>query len=164
MIFRYFSIQITGEVGVKPLAAKAQQKYSRKGVLDATRGMIYDRKGEVIAEDTTSYTLIAILDKKMTTNPKKPKHVTRPKKQQRELAKYIEMEESEIYSILTKGKFQVEFGKAGRDISHKQKKKLKHLKLPGITFKRDSKRFYPNGIFASHLVGYADRIDEKDGT
>ena len=37
--------------------------------MDAARGMIYDQKGEVIAEDTTAYTLIAILDKKMTTNP-----------------------------------------------------------------------------------------------
>ncbi|MEH7011919.1 penicillin-binding transpeptidase domain-containing protein [Neobacillus niacini] len=164
LLVRYFSIQITGEVGSQPLAAKAQQKYSRTGNLDAARGVIYDQKGEVIAEDTTSYNLIAILDKKMTTNSKKPNHVTDPEKTARELAKYIDMEESKIYSILTKDQFQVEFGKAGRDISHQTKKEIEALKLPGITFKRDSKRFYPNGIFASHLVGYADRIDEEDGT
>ncbi|MFP7296032.1 penicillin-binding protein [Neobacillus niacini] len=164
LLIRYFSIQFTGEVGSQPLAAKAQQKYSRTGSLDATRGVIYDQKGEVIAEDTTSYTLIAILDKKMTTNPKKPNHVTDPEKTARELAKFIDLEESKIYSILTKDQFQVEFGKAGRDISHQTKKEIEALKLPGITFKRDSKRFYPNGIFASHLVGYADRIDEEDGT
>lgn len=164
LLFRYFSIQFTGEVGSQPLAAKAQQKYSRTGNLDGARGVIYDQKGEVISEDTTSYTLIAILDKKMTTNPKKPNHVSDPEKTARELAKIIEMEESEIYSILTKDQFQVEFGKAGRDISHQTKKEIEELKLPGITFKRDSKRFYPNGIFASHLIGYADRIDEEDGT
>ncbi|WP_045515384.1 penicillin-binding transpeptidase domain-containing protein [Neobacillus niacini] len=164
LLFRYFSIQITGEVGSQPLAAKAQQKYSRTGNLEAARGVIYDQKGEVIAEDTTSYNLIAILDKKMTTNSKKPNHVTDPEKTARELAKFIDMEESKIYSILTKNQFQVEFGKAGRDISHQTKKEIEALKLPGITFKRDSKRFYPNGIFASHLVGYADRIDEEDGT
>jgi penicillin-binding protein 2B len=161
---RYFSIQFTGEVGSQPLAAKAQQKYSRTGNLEAVRGVIYDKNGEVVSEDTTSYTLIAILDKKMTTNSKKPNHVTDPEKTARELAKFIEMEESKIYSILTRDQFQVEFGKAGRDISHQTKKEIEALKLPGITFKRDSKRFYPNGIFASHLVGYADRIDEKDGT
>ncbi|MEH6995425.1 penicillin-binding protein [Neobacillus drentensis] len=164
LLLRYFSIQFTGEVGSQPLAAKAQQKYSRTGNLEAVRGVIYDKNGEVVSEDTTSYTLIAILDKKMTTNSKKPNHVTDPEKTARELAKFIEMEESEIYSILTKDQFQVEFGKAGRDISHQTKKEIEALKLPGITFKRDSKRFYPNGIFASHLVGYADRIDEKDGT
>ena len=164
LLFRYFSIQITGEVGSQPLAAKAQQKYSRTGNLEGARGVIYDAKGEVISEDTTAYTLIAILDKKMTTSPKKPNHVTNPEKTARELAKFIDMEESEIYSILTKDQFQVEFGKAGRDISHQIKKEIEELKLPGITFKRDSKRFYPNGIFASHLIGYADRIEEKDGT
>jgi penicillin-binding protein 2B len=164
LLSRYFTIQFTGEVGSQPLAAKAEQKYSRTGNLEAARGVIYDRNEVVISEDTTSYTLIAILDKKMTTNPKKPNHVTDPEKTARELSKIIDMEESEIYSILTKDQFQVEFGKAGRDISHQTKKEIEALKLPGITFKRDSKRFYPNGIFASHLVGYADRVEEKDGT
>jgi penicillin-binding protein 2B len=164
LLFRYFTIQFTGEVGSQPLAAKAEQKYSRTGNLEAARGVIYDRNEVVISEDTTSYTLIAVLDKKMTTNPKKPNHVTDPEKTARELANIIDMEESEIYSILTKDQFQVEFGKAGRDISHQTKKEIEALKLPGITFKRDSKRFYPNGIFASHLIGYADRVEEEDGT
>ncbi|MGX6442044.1 penicillin-binding protein [Neobacillus sp. K501] len=164
LVFRYFSIQLTGEVGNHALAAKAEQKYSKEGTLEAARGVIYDRKGEVIAEDTTAYTLIAILDKKMTTNPKKPNHVEDPEKTARELAKIIDMEESEIYSRLTKNQFQVEFGKAGRDISHQTKQEIEALKLPGITFKRDSKRFYPNGIFASHLVGYAERDEEQEGS
>jgi penicillin-binding protein 2B len=164
LIFRYFSIQFTGEVGARPLAAKAEQKYSREGILEATRGIVFDRKGKVIAEDATSYSLVAILDKKMTINPKKPRHVKDAKKTAKELANVIDMEESEIYSILTKDQFQVEFGKAGRDISHQTKQEIEALKLPGITFRNDSKRFYPNGIFASHLVGYADRVDEKDNT
>jgi len=167
LICRYFSIEITGEVNGQPLAAKAQQKYNREGTLQANRGMIYDRNGVVVAEDTASYKLIAILDKKMTTNPKKPQHVVNLNKTAEELSKYIKLDESEIYSILSNGKkkerFQVEFGKEGRDIDFNTKKKIENLKLPGITFSRDSKRFYPNGIFASHVVGYVDRT-EKDGT
>lgn len=168
LLFRYFSIQISGEVDGQPLAAKAQEKYSREGNLAALRGNILDRNGEEIAEDTNAYKLIAILDKKMTTNPKKPQHVKDPDKTAKELAKYLEMDESEIYSILTKGiknkKFQVEFGKAGKDITHQTKKKIEELKLPGLTFIRDSKRFYPNGVFASHLIGYADLVEQKDKT
>jgi penicillin-binding protein 2B len=168
LLFRYFSIQISGEVDGQPLAAKAQEKYSREGNLTALRGDIFDRNGGVIAEDTNAYTIIAILDKKMTTNPKKPQHVKNLDKTAKELSKYLEMDESEIYSILSKGKknkkFQVEFGKSGRDITNQTKKKIEDLKLPGITFIRDSKRFYPNGVFASHLVGYADRIEQKDKT
>ncbi|MGG3466571.1 penicillin-binding protein [Neobacillus pocheonensis] len=168
LLIRYFTIQITGEVGGQALAAKAEQKYSRNGVLQASRGTIFDRNGEVVAEDTAAYTLIAVLDKRMTTNPKEPHHVKDPSFTAKELAKYIKMDESEIYKILTDGmkkkRFQVEFGRAGRDISHETKIKIEALKLPGITFTRDSKRFYPNGVFASHLVGYADRIEQKDGT
>jgi penicillin-binding protein 2B len=165
LLVRYFSIQISGEVGGQPLAAKAQQKYSREGTLQAARGNILDRNGEVIAEDTAAYKLVAILDKKMTTDAKKPRHVKNPEKTAKELAKYLKMDESEIYSILTKkGKFQVEFGKAGRDITHETKQKIEKLKLPGIVFIRDAKRFYPNGIFASHVVGYADRIEQEDST
>jgi len=164
LVFRYFSIQITGEAAGQPLAAKAQQKYTHVGVVQADRGEIRDRNGEVIAEDTASYKLIAILDKRMTTDPKNPQHVVDPRKTAEELAKYIDMDEEDIYRILTKKQFQVEFGKAGKDISYDKKAKIEALKLPGITFVRDTKRYYPNGVFASHLVGYADSIKQKDGT
>lgn len=164
LIYRFLTIQITGEAGGQPLAAKAKQKYMQEGVVEAKRGSILDRKGEVIAEETASYTLIAILDKKMTTNKENPKHVVDPEMTAKELAKYLDLEENEISRILKKDLFQVEFGKAGRDISHAKKKKIEELKLPGITFIRDSKRFYPNGIFSSHLIGFVERKENEDGS
>ncbi len=168
VLFRYFSIQLTGEAAGQPLAAKAQQKYTHQDVLQASRGKILDRNGEIVAEDTTTYKLVAILDKKMTTDLKKPKHVTNPEKTAKELANYIDMDETDIYrnlnSAIEKDRFQVEFGKAGKDISLETKRKIEKLKLPGIIFQRDTKRYYPNGLFASHLVGYADQIEQKDGT
>lgn len=165
LIFRYFSIQITGEVAGQPLAAKAQQKYSRQGVLPAVRGDILDRNGEVIAEDTNAYTLVAILDKKMTTDPKHPQNVVDPSKTASELAKYIKMSESDIYQTLTKkGKFQVQFGRAGTDLSSETKAKIEALKLPGLTFIQNTKRFYPNGTLASNVVGYTDSIQQKGDT
>ncbi|WP_442599404.1 penicillin-binding protein [Neobacillus sp. D3-1R] len=164
LLFRFASIQITGEAAGQALVAKAQQKYMRDRVIDAKRGTIFDQNGEVIAEDAASYTLQAILDEKMTTNPDHPLHVTDPEKTARALAKYIDLSESEIYRILTKnGPFQVEFGKAGKDISHQTKQEIEKLELPGIIFKRDSKRFYPNGIFASHLIGFVEEKEGEDG-
>ncbi|MFC4798117.1 penicillin-binding protein [Neobacillus sp. GCM10023253] len=165
LLCRFLFIQVTGEAAGQKLSALAQEKYNRNGTIPAVRGVIYDRNGEVVAEDTASYTLVAILDKKMTTDPKKPMHVKDPEKTAKELAKYIKMDESEIYRRLSiKGRFQVEFGKAGKDITHDTKTKIEALKLPGITFIRDSKRFYPNGTFASHLVGYTDSVKQKDNT
>lgn len=156
LIFRYLSIQITGEAAGQPLAAKAQSMYNSSKVLEAKRGTIYDRNGEIIAEDTSSYTLVAILSEDM-----KPNYVEDKEKTARELSKFISLEESEILRILSKeGPFQVEFGRAGKDISLQTKQEIEELKLPGITFVRDSKRFYPNGIFASHLIGF---VDSKEG-
>jgi penicillin-binding protein 2B len=164
LIFRYTSIQITGEAAGQVLATKAEQKYMRERVIEAKRGTIYDQNGEVIAEDAASYTLVAILDKTMTTDPKEPKHVDDPESAAEALAKFIDLPENEIYRILTKpGLFQVEFGKAGKDISHQTKSEIESLKLPGITFTRDTKRFYPNGIFASHLVGFVEEKEDEDG-
>lgn len=41
---------------------------------------------------------------------------------------------------------------------------IKEEKLPGITFASDSKRYYPNGPFASHLIGFALKEKQDDGT
>ncbi|PLS16587.1 penicillin-binding protein [Bacillus sp. M6-12] len=145
-------IQITGKAGGEVLAAKAEVKYLKQRVLEANRGSILDTNGEIIAEDTSSYTLFAVLDKKM-----KPDYVKDPEKTAKKLAKYLEMDEDEIYSRLTKDRVQVEFGSAGRDISHQVKREIEKLDLPGISFIRDTKRFYPNGVFASHLIGYVEK-------
>lgn len=164
LIYRFLSIQITGEAHGEALAAKAQQKYSNQTVIEAVRGTIFDRNEEVIAEDTSSYTLVAILDEKMTTNTNQPKHVEDPEKTAKVLAKYIDMKESEILERLTRDDlFQIEFGAAGRDISHQVKSEIEKEKLPGIIFTKGSKRFYPNGVFSSHLIGFVEKKENEEG-
>ncbi|PAQ12628.1 penicillin-binding protein [Bacillaceae bacterium SAOS 7] len=168
LFVRFLTIQVSGKVDGHSLKNEALQKYLRTDVLEAKRGTIYDQKGDVIAEDTSSFTLVAILDKSMTTDPKKPKHVKDRKRTAKVLAKYIDLETDEIERILNKTKsdgtppFQVEFGKAGRNLSNKIKKDIENEKLPGIIFMRDSKRFYPNGKFASHLIGFAQKADDAN--
>ncbi|WP_050614686.1 penicillin-binding protein [Bacillus testis] len=161
---RFLYIQITGKVDGEVLAAKAKEKIMKHQVIEAKRGSILDRNGSVIAEDTSTYKLVAILSKKMTIDPKEPNHVVDPEETASKLAKYIDLDESAILKILSNKKaFQVEFGIAGRDISPSVKKKIEALKLPGITFERETKRFYPNGIFASHVVGYAEKqLNEEE--
>ena len=36
----------------------------------------------------------------------------------------------------------------------RQKEKIDAMKLPGITFTKTVKRNYPQGTFASHLIGF----------
>ncbi len=167
---RMFMLQATGEVEGQELAARAAAKYSKESVISASRGKIYDTNGQVIAEDTLSYRLIAVVNKKATTDAKNPRHVVDAEKTAKILAEYMPMDEEKIYNQLTRvGKngekpYQVEFGSAGRGISHETMSKIKAEKLPGILFINDLKRYYPNGIFASHLIGFALKEENKDST
>lgn len=170
LFIRIFYIQATGQVEGEELKAKAAALYQKEAVLSADRGKILDRNGNIIAEDTLSYRLIAVVNPEATKNEKKPQHVTDPALTAKVLAQYISLEESEIYKILMKrrpnGKYyyQVEFGVAGRGISHEIMTAINNEGLPGIKFVSDSKRYYPNGPFASHLIGFAQKEDQKDGT
>ncbi|QPQ37035.1 penicillin-binding protein [Lysinibacillus sp. JNUCC-52] len=167
---RMITLQATGEVEGQALAAKAAAKYNKESAITANRGKILDRNGQVIAEDTLSYRLIAVVSDKATTDEKNPHHVVDPEKTAEVLEEYIPMEKDDIYKRLTKLRsdgtlpYQVEFGVAGRGINHEVMTKIKDLKLPGILFVSDLKRYYPNGIFASHLIGFALKEDNKDGT
>ncbi|WP_409368250.1 penicillin-binding protein [Lysinibacillus sp. 38-6] len=168
---RMVTLQATGEVEGQALAAKAAAKYNKESAITANRGKIYDRNGQVIAEDTLSYRLIAVVSDKATTDKKNPHHVVDPEKTAEILAQYIPaLDKEDIYKRLTKLRadgtlpYQVEFGAAGRGINHETMSKIKDLKLPGILFVSDLKRYYPNGVFASHLIGFALKEDNKDGT
>lgn len=164
LFVRMFLIQATGEAEGQALAALADKKYSRETTLGASRGVIYDQSGEIIAKDTLSYRLTAILSPKATSDVDNPRHVVDPEKTAQILAKYIPLSEEEIYKRLSKNEqYQVEFGKAGRDISHEIMLKIQQEELPGIVFQRDLKRLYPNGKFASHLIGFALKEESEDG-
>jgi len=171
IFFRFFSIQLTQKVSGHSLEAMLHEKYSAATTIESSRGTIYDRNGEVIAQDANSYKLIAILSPEYTGKAKKPRHVVDPEKTARELANYINLSYDEIYERLTKinpntGKlaYQVEFGIAGRDLSNTTKRAIEELELPGIEFVTDTKRFYPNGVFASHTIGYVDKSDTEEST
>ncbi|MFJ7368518.1 penicillin-binding protein [Lysinibacillus sp. NPDC098008] len=169
---RMVTIQATGQVEGQELAAKAAAKYGKESVITANRGKIYDRNGQVIAEDTLSYRLVAIVNEEATIDAKNPRHVVDAEKTAEVLAKYIPaMKKEDILERLNnryrsdgEPLYQVEFGSAGRDISYEVMTKIKEEKLPGILFVNDLKRYYPNGVFASHLIGYALKKDNGDGT
>ncbi|MFD2911145.1 penicillin-binding protein [Jeotgalibacillus terrae] len=163
LVVRFMTLQITGEAEGRDLAAQAQAQYARSQILEAERGKILDRNGEVIAEDTQTYKIVAVLDENLTTNEENPRHVMNPESTAKTLSQYLDLTESEILDILTLDRKQVEFGTEGKDIPLEIKQQIEDEKLPGIFFLQDLKRFYPNGIFSSHLIGYAQPEATDDG-
>ncbi|UBH13953.1 penicillin-binding transpeptidase domain-containing protein [Macrococcus armenti] len=158
LIFKYSFIMLTGQSSGQDLVMRASEKYVRNIVNQPERGKILDRNGQILAEDIESYKLVAVLDERISKGSKKPKHVVDKKKTAKALSKIIDMKEKEIYKVLSNKKaFQVEFGKAGRDLTFEQKQSIQNLNVPGLTFFSEKKRFYPNGNFASHLIGLAEK-------
>ncbi|MFA5603613.1 MAG: penicillin-binding protein [Bacilli bacterium] len=138
--------------------AKMRNTEDRK--LYAKRGNIYDSEGNILALNVSSYTVIAYLDDSRTTDPDRPYHVVDKEKTANALAPIIEMDASYILELLEKDLYQVELGPGGRDISELKKDEIVNLNLPGIGFVENYKRFYPNGDFASYVLGYAKTYEE----
>jgi len=134
--------------------------------ITAKRGTIYDNSGEVLAQNTNSYTVIAYLSSSRTTDESNPKHVVDKETTAKALDEILYPDQDKYQYILnllnTEGAYQVELGPGGKAISEATKEKIKALNLPGIDFVQSSKRYYPYGDFASYIIGYAKKyIDEE---
>lgn len=136
--------------------------------LTAKRGTIYDIEGNVLAQNITSYTLIAYLDPSRTIDENDPKHVVDKEYTAVKLSSILgEDYYGYILERLNKTSKQVEFGKIGKNLTELTKIAIQQLDLPGIDFVETVNRYYPNGDFASYIVGYAKqytRINIKAGT
>lgn len=134
-----------------------------KTPLNASRGTIYDYSGNVLAQNVSTYTVIAYLDSSRTTNEDKPRHVVDPEATAEALAPILNMSVSYLEGLLTRKVYQVELGPGGRNISELVKEEIEALELPGIGFTETISRNYPNGAFASYIIGYAKKytIEEE---
>lgn len=118
------------------------------------RGTIYDTLGNPLAQDVSSYTIIAYLDESRSKDSKNLRHVKDKEKTAKVLSEHIDETYDRILELLNKDAYQVEFGTAGKNLSQIKMEEIKALNLPGIDFIKSTKRYYPNGDFASYLLGY----------
>ncbi|WP_027107663.1 penicillin-binding transpeptidase domain-containing protein [Lacticigenium naphthae] len=157
-------IMVKGEIAGKDLIQNVNKLYTKSSVLQAKRGTIYDRNGNPIAMDASSYKIFAVLTDEWSENSKVPQHIMDKQESARILAQYLSLTEEEIASRLqTKNVVQVEFGSAGNNLSYDTMSQIEEEQLPGIFFEEKQTRLYPNGTFASHLVGLAQTNQEKQG-
>ena len=156
MIARVTQLALAEEVDDTNLQALARQRTTKTDIIKAERGNIYSSDGEALAQNVSSYKLIAYLSPSRTTNEDNPQHVVDKEKTARELAPILGVSEEEILKYLSKeGVYQTEFGNAGKGLTELTKEKIEALNLPGIDFIESFKRYYPKGDFASYVLGYA---------
>lgn len=138
----------------------ASNRYTVSSTLKAKRGNIYDTTGNLLALNVSSYTVIAYLSESRTGSSSTPLHVVDKEATAEALAPVLDMSKDTLLSLLSKDAYQVELGPGGRGITELKKEEIEALNLPGIDFIEDQKRYYPNGDFASYIIGYAKKQDD----
>ncbi|MGM0471330.1 MAG: stage V sporulation protein D [Bacillota bacterium] len=121
--------------------SKALDQRLRKLKVEPKRGIIYDRTGEELAISGSSETVVAV-----------PPEINNPRQVAEKLALILESDQESIYQKITKDAYAVYIA---RKVDDDKAKKIKSLDLAGITFTEESKRFYPKGELASHVLGFS---------
>ena len=140
----------------------AENRNTKVDTIYARRGNIYDKDGNTLASTVNSYTIIAYLEEKRTTDLSNPQHVVDKENTAKVLNEILGIEYEYALKQLNKDAYQVEFGSKGKDISESVKNKIDALELPGIDFISSQKRTYSMGSFASYIIGYAKSKENGD--
>ena len=165
MIFRVIQLGTSKTIDGVNLKELASQRTSRTDTIYANRGSVFSSDGDVLAQNVASYKLIAYLDAKRTTNPKKPQHVVDKEDTANKLAPILGMEANDVLEYLNKENvYQTEFGSKGKGLNELTKKQIEDLNLPGLDFIESYKRYYPKGKFASYTIGYTTTSDDEEAT
>ena len=165
LYLQYLYLSLSSNVYGINMQEFANNRNTYSSTLYAKRGTIYDVQGDILATDVSSYTVIAYLDESRTGSSSTLYHVQDKQKTAEALSPLLNMDVDTLLELLNKDAYQVELGPGGRGISEVLKKQIEDLNLPGIDFIESYKRFYPNGDFASYLIGYAKKnevmVDDK---
>lgn len=152
-------LSISNKIYGKDMTEFASSRNTVKQTIKASRGTIYDKNEEVLALNVSSYTLFAYLDEERSKNSSVPLHVKDIDYTAEKLSEILGKDKEYFKKILENGKKnnkkQVEFGTIGKGITELVKEQIEELELPGISFIETKKRYYPNGNFASYIIGYA---------
>jgi cell division protein FtsI (penicillin-binding protein 3) len=140
---RMFQLQVLKKEQLYKLAARQQHTQIP---LVPKRGTIYDSRGNELAVSIEVDSVYADARK-----------VTEVEKTARELAAILEIDRQELKQRL---KNHRSFEWVQRKISPKEVEQIKELRLSGVSFLRENRRFYPNSQLAAHLVGFVG-LDSK---
>lgn len=139
LIIRLINLQVLRSHELK---TGALEQWSKSVAIEPKRGNIYDRKGKKLAISVNSSTVWAT-----------PSEMEDLKAGSETLAQLLEINEDDLYERLRQ---KDTLQKVEQWIPREKSTQLKNMKLKGITVVDDNKRFYPNGNFASYILGFTD--------
>ena len=140
IIVRVFYIQVF-EYG--KLNSLANNLWSRNLEIEADRGLILDRNGEVLANNLTTVSLILI-----------PNQIKNKDMVCRELSKVLNVSYDEMKKHVYKKTSIERVHPEGRRLSNDVADKINSMNLDGVYLVKEAKRNYPNKDLLSHVLGY----------
>ncbi|MBO5095302.1 MAG: penicillin-binding protein [Bacilli bacterium] len=152
---QYIYLSLSRKVYGIDMQEFASNRNTVSSTLYAKRGTIYDNNDNILALDVSSYTIVAYLDESRSGGSTNIYHVQDKEYTAKQLSLVLDMTEEEIYNYLDQDLYQTYLGIKGKNITEITKQKIEELNLPGIEFEENYKRYYPNGEFASYIIGYA---------
>lgn len=130
------------------LAGLAEKQHNHSIELEPLRGTIYDRNYRPLAMNISVQSLYA--NPKIMTEIDKEKAVA-------ELSSLLNMDSAFLNERLNRNKY---FVWLKRKLPLEMVEKIKGINIKGLDFINESKRYYPNGQLAAHIIGFAD-IDNR---
>lgn len=131
------------------LADTAAAQQTRDSLVEAKRGVIYDRNKMELAVSGTAYSVwVRPADLKTADSANKKEDLT--SEVISGLSDILEMDDDEVRESVTADQnlIKIESG-----LSKETADRIRELELTAVELSEDSKRFYPLGSFASHLIG-----------
>jgi cell division protein FtsI (penicillin-binding protein 3) len=127
------------------LIGKGESRYERVIEMSATRGRILDRHGDALAISTPVKSVWAI-----------PEDARLTPAQSRDLARLLDTEPRELTRRLAAER---EFVFLKRRIAPDTATDIANLKLPGIHFQNEYRRYYPAAEVTAHMLGFTGAED-----
>ena len=140
IILKVFYIEV---IDYKKLNKYASNLWSRNLPIKADRGIIYDRNGEVLADNVTTTSLVVI-----------PNQIKYKKETTKKLSEILNVSYEDMYKHINKKTSIERVHPEGRRLSYEIADKIKSLKLDGVYLVKESKRIYPFDSYMAHTLGF----------
>ena len=143
---RLFQLQI---VEYEKYQQKAVDQQTRDTIISPKRGNIYDRNLKALAESASVET-VYISPLEITRNDEDPELIAR------KLSELLDVDYDSVLEKCGKTKTQYQIIKRGveRDAADLVREFKKDNNLRSVQLAEDTKRYYPYGNFASHILGF----------
>ena len=161
LFFRLFDLQITRH---EELQGKAVNQQTRRTVVTANRGTIYDAGGNILAISSSAETIIlSPLEIDNAVNDTEDPVSWTKESLAAGLAEILGKDASAIRKRMdnVKSQYEVIHLRADEDTAAKVRSYVDENKIAGVHLVADTKRYYPYGSLAAQVIGFVG--DENTG-